>query len=349
MFVALFYVPGHSASGTGVDTLVITVALLYVGGLSLVGPRLVRGVILRAGGSREPIVLLGGGPDALISAAIRPRWRLAAVVLGAIAPLAAVVVAAWVALGADPTSNAHAIASLGLGVNAFIAAGVLVPAPGFAGWALLLGVIDATGARPDQRVRRAARLARWASVPILLGAGIASAILGDPILLFLGLMLGLVTWSGSVAAAREDATVRFLATHEAGDVARRITSFAAPDEPIGDLVARLRTENTVIAVEADGGILGAIGPRQLRTGAAARPDERSDVAMVALGSLRLLGPAALAVDLLPEIARHGFAIVTDPDGLGYVEASDLGRQIGIWVALGDRRATKSAHGSAELS
>jgi hypothetical protein len=349
MFVALFYLPGHSATATGSGALVVTVALLYVAGLSLVGTRLARGVILRAGGSREPIVLLGNGPDPLISAAIRPRWRLAAVGIGALAPLAAVVVAARLAIGAEPASNAHAIASLVLGLNAVIAAGVLVPAPGFAGWGLLLGVIDATGARPEQRVRRAARVAQSVGMPILLVIGIAAALLGDPMLMFLGFVLGLVVWSGSQAAAGEDATVRFLTAHVAGDVARPITSFTAPHEPVGDLVARLRTDNAVVAVEADGGILGAIGPRQLIAHNGVKRDEGSIAAMVPLGSLRLLGPATPAVELLPEIARHGFAIVTDPDGLGYVEGSDLGKQIRIWVALGDRRAAKSSQGVVEGS
>ena len=342
MFVALFYVPGHNPSSAGRDDLVATIAVLYVVGLSVVGVRLVRGIIVRAGGSREPIVLLGSGPDPLISEAIRPRWRLAAVAAGAIAPVAAAVAAAQLAAAADPTTNAHAIASLALGVNAVIAAGVLVPAPGFPGWALLLGVVDSAGARPDQRVRQAARVARSVGVPILLAAGAAAALLGDPMLMFLGFVLGFLTWSGSQAAAGQDAIVRFLAAHAAGEVARPLASHAAPDEPIGDLVVRLRTDNAVVAVEASGGVLGAIGPRQLTARGVVKRDERCTEAMVPLGSLRLLGPASPAVELLPEIARHGFALVTGPDGLGYVEAADLGRQIRIWVALGDRRAGRGS-------
>ncbi|MBI3747307.1 MAG: hypothetical protein HY262_00435 [Chloroflexi bacterium] len=115
-------------------------------------------------------------------------------------------------------------------------------------------------------------------------------------------------------------------------------TYAAPDELIGDLMARLRTDTAVVAVEAGGGVVGAIGPRQLTTRGALTRDERGTEAMVQLGSLRLLGPALPAVELIPEIARHGFALVTGPDGLGYVEASDLGRQIRIWIALGDRGA-----------
>ena len=338
MFIALFYVPGHNPSSSVSDDLVATIAVLYVVGLSVVGVRLLRGIIIRAGGSREPIMLLGGGPDPLISAAIRPRWRLAALVAGAIAPVAAAVAAAQLAAATDPATNAHAIANLALGVNAVIAAGMLVPAPGFLGWALLLGVVDSAGVRPDQRVRRAAHVAQSVGVPILLAAGVAAALLGDPMLMFLGSVLGFLTWSGTQMAVGQDATVRFLAAHAAGQVARPLASHAAPDEPIGDLVARLGTDNAVVAVEAGGGVLGAIGPRQLTAHAVMKRDERCTEAMVPLGSLRLLGPMSPAVALLPEIARHGFALVTGPDGLGYVEAADLGRQIRIWVALGDRLA-----------
>lgn len=338
MFVALFYMPGHNPSSAGSDDLVATIAVLYVVGLSVVGVRLVRGVILRAGGSREAIVLLGSGPDPLVSEVVRPRWRLAAVAAGALAPFAAAVVAARLAAVADPATNAHAIASLALGVNSVIAAGVLVPAPGFLGWALLLGVVDAAGARPDQRIRRGARVAQSVGVPILLVAGASAALLGDPMLMFLGLVLGFLTWSGSQAAAAQDATVRFLAAHVAGDVARPLASHAAPDEPIGDLVARLRADNAVVAVEAGGGVVGAIGPLQLAAGGVGKRDERCTEEMVPLGSLRLLGPASPAVEVLPEIARYGFALVTGPDGLGYVEAGDLGRQIKIWIALSERRA-----------
>lgn len=349
MFVALFYVPGHNPTSSGGDDLVATVAVLYVLGLLVVGVRLTRGVILRVGGSREPIVLLGSGSDPLISEAIRPRWRLAAVAAGAIAPMVAAVAAGRLGALADPTTSAHLIASLVLGVSAVIAAGVLIPAPGFSGWALVLGIVDSAGARPEQRVRRAGRIARTVGVPVLFAAGFAAGLFGDPMLMILGFALGFLTWGGSQAAAAQDATERFLAAHAAGEVARPLADHAEGDEPIGDLVARLRTDFAVVTVEGGGAVLGAIGPRQLAARDAAADDKRCSDTMVPLASLRLLGPASPAVDVLPEIARHGFALVRDPDGLGYVEASDLGRQIRIWVALGDRLAEKSAPRGVERS
>lgn len=337
-FVALIYVPGHSPEARGIDDLVATVGALYVVGLSVVGVRLLRGIVLRAGGGHEPIVLLGSGPDPLGSVSIRPRWRLAAATAGAMASFAAALAAAQLAAVSDPSTYAHAIASLALSVNAVIALGAVIPAPGFPGWGLLLGIVDSTGASPGQRVRRAAGIARAVGAPILFAAGMAAAVLGDPMLMILGFVLGFVTWSGSQAAASQDATVRFLAAHTAGQVARPMVVDAPPDEPIGELMARLRTDSAVVTVEAGGGVLGAIGPRQLAIRGAQTRDQRCSEAMVPLGSMRLLGPASTAVELLPEISRHGFALVTGADGLGYVEASDLGRQIRIWVALGDRGA-----------
>ncbi|MBI3746516.1 MAG: hypothetical protein HY264_08375 [Chloroflexi bacterium] len=348
MFVALFYVPGHNPSARGDDQLVAAIGALYVIGLSVVGVRLVRGVIIRAGGSREPIVLLGRGPDPLLSAAIRPRRRLAAVVAGVMVPVAAAMLAAGLAAVAGPASNAHAIASLALGVNGVIAAGVLVPAPGFPGWALLLALVDAAGTRPDQRVRRAARVAQSVGLPILIGSGLVAGWFADPMLVFLGLVLGFLIWTGSQAATAQDATERFLAAHVAGAVARPLTDHAQGDEPVGDLIARLRTDFAVVAVEVGGGMLGAIGPRQLAARDVGARNERCSDAMVPLTSLRLVGPGSPAVDLLPEIIRHGFALVRDPDGLAFVEATDLGRQIRLWVALGDRLAEKSAPRGLDL-
>jgi hypothetical protein len=349
MLVALVYMPGHSPGSAGSDDLLATIAVLYVIGLSIASVRLVRGMIVRAGGSHEPIVLLGSGPDPLVSEAMRPRWRLAAVAAGVLEPIAVAVVVVRFIGAVAPGTSAHAIASIALVANAVIVAGVLVPAPGFPGWALLLGIVDSAGARPDQRVRRAARLAQSIGVPIFLAAGAGAALLGDPMLMVLGLVFGFVTWSGSQAAVGQDQTARFLAAHEAGELVRPLANHAAPDEAVNEVVARLRTDDAVVAVEVGGGVLGAIGPRQLMARGAMSRGARCTEAMVPLGTLRLLRPASPAVELFPEIVRHGFALVTGPDGLSYVDAADLWRQIRIWVALGDCRATEPAHPAARRS
>ncbi len=334
LFIGLLYVPGHNPTWAIGEDLVATIAALYVAGLSVAAVRLVRGAILRAGGSREPIALLGAGPDPLISDAVGPRWRLGALAAGAITPVLAAVVAARLATLASPTSGAHAIAELAVGLNVVIAAGVLVPTPGFPGWALVLALVDLSGAPADRRVQRAARVTRSLGVLIVVAGGIFGALVGDPMVALFGPVLGVLTWSGSQAVEAQDAAVRFLASHRVGDIARPLTAAAAPDEPIGDVVGRLRINTAVVAVEGGAGIVGAIGPRQLAP-AASRERRCRDV-MVPLESLRLLGAALPAVEVLPEIARQGFAIVRGPDGLGSVDAAQLGHQIRVWTWLGDR-------------
>lgn len=337
LLIGLLYVPGHTpTSGMG-DDLVATIAALYVVGLSVASVRLVRGAILRAGGSREPIVLFGAGPDPLTSDAVGPRWRLGALAAGVITPVMAAVVAARLASLAVPASGAHAIAELAVGLNVVIAAGVLVPAPGFPGWGLVLATVDLAGASVDRRVGRAARLARTLSILIVVGVGLLGALLGDPMVALLGPVLGFVTWSGSLAVEAQDAAARFLASHRAGDIARPIGVCAAPEEPIGDVVGRLRSDRAVVAVEGATGIVGALGPRQLGPAAARRGRRCQDV-MVPLESLRLLGHGSAAVEVLPEIARQGFALVTGPEGLGWVEAAQLGHQIRVWTWLRERTA-----------
>ena len=346
-FLALIYLPGHNPASTGGGGLIVTVAALYVMGMTVVGVRVVRGTILRAGGSREPITLLGRGPDPLVSSALRPRIRLAAVAAGALVPLLAAFIAYRLVGLADPTTDAHAIAGLALGANAVIAAGVLIPAPGFPGWALVLAVVDAAGVTPDRRVRQAARVARLAGVPILLAAVIAASVIGHPMLMPLGFLLAFMLWSGIQATVGQDTAARFLAGHTAGEVARPVTSDASPDEPVVDLVARLRTDHDVVAIASGGGVIGALGPGQLAARGGVQRGARCEDVMVPLASLRLLGRMSPSVELLPELARHGFALVSDPDGLGYVEASDLRRQIRIWTALGDRGAGSSRAGAVQ--
>ena len=337
--LGLLYVPAHDPTAGPFSVLVTTAAMLYAVGLSIAAVRVLRGVILRLGGSREPIVLLGTGPDPLTSPDVGARWRLAAVAAGVVGPTALGIVAGSAAAAMDPATPAHAISTLVLGVNVAVAAGALVMVPGLPGWALALALADATGASPDQRQSRAARLARAVGVPILLGVVLGAVLLGDPMLLALGVALAFLTWTGGQLAARQDATARFLAGHVAGDLARPITTNAGPDEPVASLLARLRTDASVALIEGGAGIAGAVGPRQLAGVAGARLDDPCAALMVPLGSLRILGPTAGAVDVLQELARHGFALVRGTDGLGYVEAEDLGRQVRVWQAIRERRST----------
>ncbi len=336
VFVVLLYVPAHNPSTSGIDGLIAAMAILYVLGLSLTTPRLLRGAILRSGGSRDPIVLLGRGPDALTAESIRARWRLAAVAVSTVTSLAATLVAARLALVADPASYPHAVASLALGVNVAIAAGALVPAPGFTGWALVLGLVDASGARPDRRVGRAARLARFVGVPIMLTVGVAAALFGDPMFLVISFMFALITWTQTTVVVGQDATARFLAGHCAEDLIRPIINHVDPEETLDGLLARPRANCVVTIVEVHGCVLGAIGPRQIASRVSGSRSDRCREVMVPIAALRPLAASSPAADLVPRLGRYGFALVAGPDGLGYVEVSDLATQIRIWVGLRER-------------
>lgn len=344
VFAWLIYLPAHHESRIPRDALVGAVGALYVIGLSVVVPRLVRGGILRLAGSREPIVLLGRGMDPLVMTAIPPRWRLGAIGAGALASTASAVGSAALAGIADPATDVHALVVLALVVNVAITAAIVVPIPGFTGWALLLALIDATRRPADQRIRRAARVAQTIGFPGFLLLGVGAGLVADPTMMLTGFLLALFTWTGAERACAHDALARFLTGHGVGEIARPLTSRAASDEPIDDVAARLRTDSGVVAVEAGGGVLGAIGPRQFALRSVLKGDVRCSDAMVSLGSLRLLRPQLPAADVLAEFDRHGFALVITPDGLGYVEPADLRRQVAIWVALGDRRAARRTTG-----
>ena len=327
LVVRLIYLPAHAEGANAADELAATIAGLYVVAMSVGLVRLVRGGVLRLAGSGEPIVVLGRGPEPMLDARILARWRLAAIGAGAIVAVAAVVAAALLGGTTAPTTYAHALASLALGVNLALAGGVLVPAPGFTGWALLLAVVDAAGAKPDQRIRRAAGLAQALGVPIFASLGVAAALLGDPMLVLLGLFGAFFIGTQSRLAIGQDAIARFLKERVVGDLARPIASHAEADETVDAVMARLPTRPGVTVVEMNRALIGAIGPRQLAARDRRHPGQWASELMIPLADLPLLPAAMPAADVLPAIGRHGFALVRGSGGLASIEADDLLAQI----------------------
>lgn len=321
--VALIYLPTHHASTGFGDGFVSMLGALYVVGLSVVLPRLVRGGILRAAGSRDAIVLLGRGADPLVSATIRPRWRLAAVGAGVLVSVAAALGSAAFAGVAEEATYAHALVTLALGANVAVAVAAVVPIPGFTGWALLLALVDAAGIPADRRVRRAARVAQAVGFPALLIAGMGAALLGDPMMALYGFLLAMFTWTRTDLAVGHDVIARFLAGHAVGDVARPVASHADGDEPVDDLVGRLTDGGVVTLVEASGALVGAIGPRQLAARDRVRRGQRCSELMVPVSKLLLLPATTSATALLPALGRHGLALVRGSTPIMYVEANDL--------------------------
>ena len=327
LFVSLIYVPAHAVGASATDELMATIAALYVVALSVGLVRLVRGGVLRLVGSGEPIIVIGRGPEPMLDARIPARWRLAAIGAGAIVSVAAVVAAALLGGTTAPTTFAHALANLALGVNLALAGGVLVPVPGFTGWAVLLAIVDAAGAKPDLCVRRAAGLARASSVPIFASLGVAAVFLGDPMLMLLALFVAFFVGAQSRMAIGQDAIERFLRERVVGDLARPIASHAEADESVDAVVARLPRGPVVTAVETYGALIGALGPRQLAARDRRHPGQRASELMVPLAEVQLLPASMPAADVISAIGRHGFALVRDSGGLASIEADDLLAQI----------------------
>lgn len=323
LYVSLVYLPTHHTGPGGGDGFVAALGALYAVGLSVVLPRLIRGGILRAAGSREPIVLLGHSADALLSHTIRPRCRLAAIVTGVLVSTAAALGSAALAGVAEEATYAHALVSLALGANLLIVAAAAVPIPGFTGWALLLALVDAAGIRTDQRVRRAARIAQAVGFPGFLLAGLAAGLLGDLMLSLAAFLLALFTWTRTDVAVGHDAIARFLASHSVGDLARPAASRADADESVADLIERLTDVGVVTLVEVGGALVGAIGPRQLAARDRLRREQRCSELMVPLARLPLLPATTPAAGLVSQVGRYGFALVRGLPPIGYVEASDL--------------------------
>lgn len=338
LFVSLIYLPAHAEGANATDELVATIAGLYIVAMSAGLVRLVRGGVLRLAGSGEPIVVLGRGPEPMLDARIRARWRLAAIGAGAFVAVTAVVAAALLGGTTAPATYAHALTNLTLGVNLALAGGVMVPVPGFTGWALLLAIVDAAGAKPDQRVRRAAGLARALGIPIFASLGVAAVFLGDPMLMLLGFFIAFFIGAQSRLAIGQDAIARFLNERVVGDLARPIASHAEADESVDAVVARLPVGPVVTAVETSGALIGALGPRQLAARDLRHPGQRASELMVPLAEVPLLRASMPAADVLPAIGRHGFALVRGSGGPASIEADDLLAQILAGLPARDRAA-----------
>lgn len=341
--VAVAYLALHGPPAPGAHAIAAGLAALYLGVLSVMAPAIVRRITLRLGGASGRVVPVARGLDDLASDVLPSRWRISAIIAGAAVSLAGTVAGAGLSDSLDPGTHVHAVAAVVLAVNAALLAIALVPTPGFTGWEFLLGLVDAACARPEQRVQRAARVARWVGTPVL-GAGGAMAVLaGHPVLAIACISLAVMTWRRGGWAADQDASVRrqlaagrdalveFLCVHTAGEVARPAIHHVRSDEAVGAAPAGVRGTDMVSLVEADCEVIGVIGPRQRSERGATGPRGPYEAIMVPIASLEILEPGSPAVDILPEMARHGFALVSGAPGLAYVDPATLGRQVGSWV------------------
>jgi hypothetical protein len=110
-------------------------------------------------------------------------------------------------------------------------------------------------------------------------------------------------------------------------------------------LAPIARDATAIVVDAQGALVGALGPRQIAAALAdASGNPRYGDVMVPLQSLSVFPARTPAIAVLSELAKHGFAVVRDDAGLGVVEADDVGRQIQIWAMLEERGRSRLATG-----
>lgn len=337
--LSLTYLPAHAGGASGADRFIATIAALYVVGFSLALVRLTRGALLRLGGSREPIALLGSGGGAILDSRIGARWRLAAVASGTIVAVTAAVAAALVGATAPPGTYAHALATLGTVVNLALVGGVLIPTPGFTGWALVLAVADLRGSTPDTRIRRASRLAQVLGIPLFIGLALLAWLLGDAALMVASAIAATLIRTRSRWAEGHDAVTRFLARHVVGDLARPIINRADGAETFAAF-ARRADATGVTAIEAGGALVGAVGPRQLARRSPGSHAEPVSARMVALADIPQLSASSPAAGIVGAVARHGFAFVRGPGGLGWVEAGDVLAQ--ILMGLGGTAGTTGA-------
>ena len=339
VLLSLTYLPTHAGNASGADGFIATIAGLYVVGFSLALVRVTRGALLRLGGSTEPIALLGSDAGVYIDPRIGAGWRLAAVAAGTIVAITAAVGAALVGASTPPGTYAHALAILGIVANLALVGGALIPTPGFTGWALVLAVADLRGSTPDTRVRRASRLARVLGIPMFLGLALLAWLLGDAALMVASVIAAVLIRTRSRWAEGHDAIARFLARHVVGDFARPIINRADGTETLAELAQRVDATG-VTAIEAGGALVGAVGPRQLARRSPGSHGEPVSARMVALADIPQLSASSPAAGIVGAVARHGFAFVRGPGGLGWVEAGDVLAQ--ILMGLGGTAGTTGA-------
>lgn len=316
--LGLSYLPGHGVRD-GLDLVASTIAALGLVALSVAAPRAVRGAILRDG---WPFVLFGVTRTTL-ERPDRPTGRrlLAIGGAGAISALA-VWGSALLAASLPVERSAHAVSLIVLSVNAWLLLGNLVTAPPLGGWSLLLALIDAIGTPPHRRMARARRLGR---IGVLAAAVLIAAwavAIGHLMLLLVAPVLAWYGWIASAVAEADDALSRFLDRRRVGDLLRPVAAQFDADEPITEVTAG-RRPNEVALVFSPAGLAGAMGPRQLAGLPPGAGAVRCEQVMVPIRELPIVPATAPAVDLLPQLGRHGFVVAWSGGGFGYVEEHDL--------------------------
>jgi YHS domain-containing protein len=330
LILAVSYLPAHGVVGL-LDVAAGTMAALGLVGASMAAPRWVRHMVTGGSGS---VALFGSGPSTPdIAPPPAAGRRVAGVALGAAVSAAGMVAAAIVLGTADSSTAGHAVLVVALYANLALLLSNVIPIPPWPGWTLLLALLDRRDAAAPDRIDRAIPTARGVIVAEAAALATVAVASSDWMLLVLPALLIWQAWIQTAIARSDDLIDRYLTTRRLSAVARPLATTAGPDEPALLAGGRRPSARAVIAVMDEGAFQGAIGPRQV---AAIPPTARRTPcrdAMIPAAELELLRADAPATAALPQLHRHGFAIVTGSTPLRYVEADDLLQRILMTAAV----------------
>lgn len=329
------YLAAHGARGL-IDLIAAAIAGLGLLAVAVAAPRIARDFV-RVRMSSAPGVPLG---VPLTESPI--RW-LVPQIAGVLATSTMLIGALSVANLVDGDRAAHAVALAVVAGNALTLLGHLVPLPGFPGWSLLLVCLQLLGTRASRRTSLAATVARIGVSLIAAFIVVVGVVARQPLMLPGSVVLLWYGWSATTGAVASDAVSRLLAGVHAGDLARPVVDQYGENELVSAGNDPEDCDRLSLVV-GRAGLLGMIGPRQIRRSARQRWLRAADV-MVPLTALHV-SPATLPADqLMPQIARFGFALVWARGGLAYVDEADVIK--GAFAADIRRRVGTGRAGSAE--
>ncbi len=339
VLIATVYLPTH-ASASGAQALLGAVAGVYVVGMTVILPRVVRVLIL--GGRRAAADAPFVRPGALAVGA-SPARRLAAVVAGAVVSGGLALVAVGATSGTTPGSYQHAIGTLAVIANLGLLLATLVPLPGLAGWEAVESFAAFRCPEASHHAAHTAHAAKAAAVALTILLGLAAIRIGDPMLFPLGLLAAATVWAQAEAVRRVDIVERFFASHTASQLSHPVHAVRRADEQIAELTAEAQASPSLV-IDGAGLFVGAIGPRQMRA-AATRPAARFGDAMVPARTLRIAQADDAAADIAADLEAVGIVLVRGERRYGAVDADDVVVQLNAW-AHADALAARHAHRAA---
>ena len=324
LILAVSYLPAHGVVALP-DIAAGTIAALGLIVASVAAPRWVRQ--MGTGGAGSAALLWFGPSVSEVAPPPAAGRRILGIGLGA-AVSAAGTVATAMALGTVDSSTAgHAVLVVALYANLAVLLSNVTPIPPCPGWSLLVAVLDRRSPAAALRTDRAIPIARGVVVAEAAVLAAVAVAISDWMLLVLPALLIWQAWIQTTIARSDDLIDRYLTTRRLAAVARPLTTTAGVDEPALLAGKRRPSARAVIAVMDGDAFLGALGPRQVAAVPPTAPRASCRDAMIPADELELLRADAPATAALPQLHRHGFAIVTGSRPLRYVEVDDLLQRI----------------------